>query len=258
MKTRVEVRCCNKDTFASEEEAQRRLERMVSFGLSRVLPMGVEVCARGGWHLTFPPADHKQAPRKPLSRTQMKPGKPKGVPAAVKRILLVRSGGACEIGLACGGTGPAQDPAHREGKKAGGTRKAWANSPATLLAGCRRCHRLIDGVEARGAENLGLKIRAGVARPWEIPVLHACFGWVLLDDRGGHRPAPEDSYGPGRKPTPVIACTAWEFINRSGAFAEALERFGHHDCPGRSAPSPGPFVCGCGSAVVFYLEEAAS
>lgn len=254
MKTRVETSCCSKATFASEEEARRYWGRMEDLGLSRVLPTDVEQCMRG-WHLTFPPKEQK--PRKPLKRTgAKKPARPKGVPAAAKRVLLARSVGVCEVGLACGGTGEAQDPAHREGKKTGGTSKPWSNSPATLLASCRPCHRLIDGIEVRGAEFLGLKIREGVARPWEIPVRHARFGWVLLDDQGGYRPAPEGSYAPGRRPTPVVACTTWDLITQGGAFIEAMERYGHIQCPGWPAPLEGLFTCGCGSAP-FHLERVA-
>lgn len=244
MKTKTPT-CCNKATFASEDEVRRYWDRMASLGLSRVLPVDVEACMRG-WHLVFPPAERETKPRKPLKRSQAKkPARPQGVPAGVKRILLARSGGVCEIGLACGGTGAAQDSAHREGKKAGGTRKPWSNSPATLLAGCRRCHRLIDAVEVRGAEFLGLKVREGVARPWEVPVKHARLGWVLLDDEGGFRPAPAGSHQDGKRPIPVVA---------AAGLGEAVARYGHASCPPGGAQA-GPYVCGCGD-VPFWLEVA--
>jgi hypothetical protein len=184
----------------------------------------------------------------PKRKTAPKPATPKGVPAAVKMILLARSEGICEIGLTCRGMAPAQDPAHREGKKAGGTRKPWSNSPSCLLAACRDCHRLIDGLEVRGAEHLGLKIREGVARPWEVPVKLARHGWVLLDGDGGHRPAPTGSHPDGKRPVPVVACSMWELIQQNGAFIEAMDRYGHLQCPGWSAPREGLFTCGCGSS----------
>ncbi|SET52217.1 hypothetical protein [Nonomuraea wenchangensis] len=256
MKTKTPT-CCNKATFASEEEARRYWERIKNLGVSRVLPTDVEQCMRG-WHLVFPPSEKEEKPRKPLKRTKpKKTARPKGVPAAVKRILVRRSGGVCEVGLSCGGASEAHDPAHREGKKAGGTRAEWSNSPATLLAACRRDHRLIDGVEVSAAERLGLKVRSGVARPWEIPVKHARFGWVLLDDKGGHRPAPAGSYAEGRRPTPVVACTERELIQQDGAFAEAMDRYGHLQCPGWSAPVEGLFTCGCGSSP-FVVQVVAS
>jgi hypothetical protein len=191
--------------------------------------------------------ERKSAPKRPRL---------KGVPADVKAILLERSGGLCEVGLTCGGLAPAVHPAHREGKKAGGTSADWSNVPSNLLASCAEDHRLIDQVSPAGAERLGLKLRTGVARPWEVPVRHARLGWVLLDDQGGHRPAPAGSYADGRRPTPVIACPTWDLMVQAGAFIEAMDRYGHLQCPGWSPPREGAFQCGCGSAP-FLLEVAA-
>lgn len=254
MKTRVETSCCSKATFASEEEARRYRRRMEDLGLSRVLPTDVEQCMHG-WHLTFPPKEQK--PRKPLKRTgAKKPARPKSVPAAVKRILLKRSGGACEVGLVCGGRAEGMDPAHREGKGTGGTDKAWSNLASNLLWACRACHDLIDNKQPARAEKLGLKVRAGVARPWEIPVLHERFRWVLLHSNGGVRVAPTGTHPDGKRPIPVVAVTAWELIQQNGTFGEAMERYGHIQCPGWSAPREGLFTCGCGS-IPFYLEQVA-
>ncbi|GIH26007.1 hypothetical protein Aph01nite_43170 [Acrocarpospora phusangensis] len=55
MKTRVRP-CCPKETFATEEEARRRLDRVRSLGLSNPSPTGVKHC-RNGWHLTYPATD---------------------------------------------------------------------------------------------------------------------------------------------------------------------------------------------------------
>lgn len=55
MRTRTRP-CCNRQTFVTESEARRRLDRIVSLGVSRVLPMEVEKC-RNGWHLKFPNSD---------------------------------------------------------------------------------------------------------------------------------------------------------------------------------------------------------
>ena len=55
MKTRVRA-CCNRETFATREEAQRRLDKMRDLGLRSVLPIGVERC-RNGWHIKFPVPD---------------------------------------------------------------------------------------------------------------------------------------------------------------------------------------------------------
>lgn len=255
MKTRVETSCCSKATFASEEEARRYWRRMEDLGLSRVLPTDVEQCMRG-WHLTFPPKQAK--PRKPLKRSKSKKhAKPQPVPEAAKELIRARSGGLCEVGLLCGGQARGVDPAHREGKGSGGTDKWWSDLASNLLWSCREDHDFIDNKQPAKAERLGMKARAGVARPWEIPVKHKRLGWVLLDHNGGHRPAPTFSTPEGRRPIPVVACTVWELIASAGAIAEALERHGHKGCPLLTGVRDGLLVCGCGRAV-FAVEEVAA
>lgn len=251
MKTKTPT-CCNRDTFSSEEEARARLDRLRERGVRRVLPMDVEPCMRG-WHLVFPPEVKEHKPRKPLARTRMKDSKPKGVPEAAKAIIRRRANGLCEVGIVCRGAARGVDPAHREAKGTGGTGKDWSNLPSNLQWACRTDHDWIDRKQPAKAELFGYKVRSGVARPWEIPVKHARLGWVLLDDDGGHRSAPEGSHADGRRPTPVVACTAWELIQQSGAFAEAMQRYGHIDCPGWSAPRIGPFTCGCGSTPFLVI-----
>jgi|GEM_PF-4577705 len=196
----------------------------------------------------------------PDRKSAAKPSRPKAVPAAAKALLKVRSGGACEVGLVCGGRSAGVDPAHREGKKAGGTGKTWSNLASNLLWSCRPCHDFIDNTQPARAEKLGLKLRAGVARPWEVPVLHERFRWVLLDNEGGVRAAPADAIREsqlrGARPTPVVACTAWELIRQDGAFIDAMDRYGHVQCPGWSAPIEGLFTCGCGSTPFVLMAVA--
>lgn len=192
----------------------------------------------------------------PKRKAPAKLSRPKKVPDAVKRILRSRSRGACEVGLICGGHAEGVDPAHREGKGAGGTGKAWSNLASNLLWSCRACHDFIDQKQPAAAEKLGLKVRAGVARPWEIPVLHKRLGWVLLHSNGGVRPAPAGSHPDGKRPVPVIAVGVWDLIQQSGPFVEAMERYKHLQCPGWSQPREGLFECGCGSTP-FYLEQVA-
>ncbi|MGI5274677.1 HNH endonuclease [Nonomuraea sp. CA-218870] len=174
-----------------------------------------------------------------------KSSRPKPVPAEVKDLLKARSSGVCEVGLTCGGFAAGTDPAHREGKKAGGTRKPWSNTASNLLWSCRPCHDLIDQKQPANAEKLGLKVREGVARPWEVPGLHAHLGWVLLDDRGGYRPAPAGSHQNGKRPVPVVPVAALD---------EAAARYGHGSCPPGGVQA-GPYVCGCGD-IPFWLEAA--
>jgi hypothetical protein len=256
MKTRVEQSCCSKATFATEDEARRYWGRMETLRLSRILPTDVEQCMRG-WHLIYPPEEKERKPRKPLKRSRpKKQGRGHAVPGGTKVILRQRSGGLCEVGLQCGGRALGVDPAHREGKGSGGTDKAWSNLASNLLWACRDCHDFIDQKQPARAERLGLKVRAGVARPWEIPVLHKRYRWVLLDNNGGHRLAPEDSHPDGKRILPVVAVGAWDLIKQDGPFIEAMQRYKHLQCPGWSPPREGPFVCGCGSTP-FYLEQVA-
>lgn len=194
---------------------------------------------------------------KPTANPPKKASRPKTASKSVVDLVKARSGGLCEIGLLCFGSSPATERAHRMGKGSGGVGKSnpVANGAANLVDGCHDCHVRIDNAEVADAERLGLKLRHGVARPCEMPVHHYRLGWVLLDDDGGYRAAPAASYAGGAL-IPVIACTAWELINQDGAFIEAMQRFGHHDCPGWPAPRVGLFQCGCGSQP-FYLEEVA-
>ena len=255
MKTRVETSCCSKATFVSEDEARRYWRRMEDLGLSRVLPTDVEQCMRG-WHLTFPPKEQK--PRKPLKRTGgKKRAKPNPVPKAAQDLIRSRSGGLCEVGLVCGGTGRGVDPAHREGKGSGGTDKWWSNLASNLLWSCRDDHDLIDNKQPARAERLGLKVRAGVARPWEIPIQHKRLGWVLLDHNGDHRPAPVGSHPDAQRPFPVVALGVWDLIKQGDSFREAMARFKHQDCPAWPQPREGLYQCSCGS-IPFYLEQVAS
>ncbi|MFI7114023.1 hypothetical protein ACIBK9_47435 [Nonomuraea sp. NPDC050227] len=182
---------------------------------------------------------------------------PQTAPKAVIDIVKERSDGACEIGLKCFGCAPATETPHRRGKGSGGVgrKNSTSNVASNLLRGCAACHDLIDDVAPADAARIGLKVLHGVAHPYEIPVRHWRFGWVLLDNEGGYRPAPIEACTPGDL-LPVIAVDVWDLIQQNGAFIEAMERFGHLQCPGWSTPRVGLFTCGCGSTP-FYLEEVA-
>lgn len=182
----------------------------------------------------------------------------KSLPTPVVDLVKGRDEtGRCEVGQTCAGFALAEETAHRLGRQAGGVGKknTTKNVASNLLRACARCHDWMDKKEVRKAESLGFKVRDGVARPSEIPVEHVRFEWVLLDDAGSYRPAPAAACIPGEL-IPVVACTTWELIQQNGAFAEAMDRFGHRQCPGWSAPLEGLFTCGCGSSP-FYIEQVA-
>lgn len=179
-------------------------------------------------------------------------------PAVIDLVKGRDETGLCEIGTKCGGADLAVQTAHRRGKQNGGVGKknVSTNTASNLLRGCLRCHSDIDNGRVKNAESLGLKVRGGVAHPSEIPVKHVRFGWILLDDRGGYRPAPARACRPGDL-WPVVAVGPWDLLIGAGAAAEALSRFGHGDCAGWPGVSDGLLVCGCGTPV-FVADEVAS
>lgn len=189
-------------------------------------------------------------PKKPKPR-------PKTAPTPVIDLIKERSLGLCEIGLKCFGTAPAVESAHRQGKGSGGVgpKNTTANVASNLLRGCVECHNHIDDVEPADAARIGLKVLHGKAHPREIPVRHYRLDWVLLDDDGGHRPAPEVACVPGAL-LPVVVCGPWDLLTGGGAVAEVLDRFGHSSCHGLAGARDGLLVCGCG-AVVCVVEEVA-
>ncbi|HEY9373173.1 hypothetical protein [Streptomyces sp.] len=183
-------------------------------------------------------------------------GRPKTAPKTAIDLAKVRSEGLCEIGLKCFGTAPAVESAHRRGKGSGGVgpKNTTSNTASNLLRGCVACHDFIDNVAPDDAARLGLKVLHGKAHPYEIPVQHYQHGWVLLDNFGGWRAAPEAACTPGAL-LPVIVCGPWDLLTGGGAVAEVLDRFGHADCCGWAGARDGLLVCGCRS-VVCAVEEA--
>ncbi|MEV7805072.1 hypothetical protein AB0O28_19185 [Microbispora sp. NPDC088329] len=195
-----------------------------------------------------------------------KASRPAGPSAAVVAAVRRRSGGLCEVGLECGGTAAAVERAHRTAKGAGGPGskgRAASNSPSNLLDVCRRDHVRLDRTKVTGSYVDGFKIRHGVARPHEIPVLHNKHGWVLLDDHGGWRYAPVAAVTDGL--LPVVQMAVEEYTRDvAGELVRALHRYGHLDCGGWSFDvddflsnvSGALLNCACGAEpfVVTLLE----
>lgn len=152
MKTRV-AGCCGKQTFATEAEARRRLDRVVSLGLSRVLPIDVERCQRG-WHLRFPSKD--TGPSDKL-RTQVE----------------ARDGNRC---VRCG-TPAARDEDslhHRVPRGRGGVNTA-ENLIVLCGTGTTGCHGWVEKNRA-AAYKLGYLVETGID-PLDVPVAVAGRGW---------------------------------------------------------------------------------
>ncbi|MBP2704469.1 hypothetical protein JOL79_11650 [Microbispora sp. RL4-1S] len=192
--------------------------------------------------------------------TGKKSAGPRPLPVKVVAAVRARSGGLCEIGLECGGLAQAVERAHRTGKGAGGPGgrgRAASNSPSNLMDACRRDHDRVDRAKVTDAYLRGHKIhRHGLARPHEVPVLHAGYGWVLLDDHGGWRSAPAAAVR-GEHLLPVLQISRREYdLGETGAVDRALARFGHLDCGGHSFRLDEVLTCACGAEllVVTLLE----
>lgn len=92
---------------------------------------------------------------------------------------------------------------HREDRGAGGVKRAskGREQPRAYLAlaangvllcgdGVARCHGKVTRNEV--PKRLGFSVaRIGIRRPVDVPLLHALFGWVRLDNDGGYAPADE-------------------------------------------------------------------
>ncbi len=89
---------------------------------------------------------------------------------------------------------------HREARGAGGVGRKGARpwltraSNGVLLCGdgTTGCHGDVETRERAAARELGFVVSAtGIRRPASVPILHALYGWVLLDDEGGYRAVDE-------------------------------------------------------------------
>ena len=164
MKTPVRA-CCNRETFATEEEARRRLDRMTQLGLRSVLPIDVELC-RNGWHLKFPREDSGPSPK-------------------VRSAVEGRDGNTCCL---CGTPVARDDDSihHRIPRGRGGS-----NTPDNLLllcgSGTTGCHGHVESHRAEAYER-GYLVRTG-HEPMNEPVLLHDRTWVYLTPGGKRIPA---------------------------------------------------------------------
>jgi hypothetical protein len=113
-----------------------------------------------------------------------------GFPKAVVDLIWARERGACARcgrGLARERRGIDWAIHHREprGRGGAGKRRTWVNLPSNGLVLCTACHEWVERFRVN-ALDLGLIVSAlGVARPTEVPVVHALYGRVLLNNDGG-------------------------------------------------------------------------
>lgn len=158
MKTRVQA-CCSRETFANEAEARRRLDRMVSLGVSRVLPIDVERC-RNGWHLTFPRKDSG--------------------PSAKLRALVEARDQAC---VRCGRVVPRdEDSIHHRIPRGRGGENTAENLLLLCGSGTTGCHGWVESNRAE-AYRLGYLVQTGID-PLDMPVLLAGRVWAYASPDG--------------------------------------------------------------------------
>lgn len=116
----------------------------------------------------------------------------------VVRCVIERDRGAC---ARCGRDvthlerGRAWSIHHRRPRGAGGTSLAWVNLPANLVvlcgSGTTGCHGWVER-ERTKAFDLGLLVsKIGVATATTTRLKHHLYGWVLLNNDGGYKPAGE-------------------------------------------------------------------
>ena len=158
MKTRIQA-CCSKETFVNEDEARRRLERMVTLGVSRVLPIDVELC-RNGWHLTFPRKDTG--------------------PSDKLRALVEARDKAC---VRCGAVVPRdEDSIHHRIPRGRGGENTAENLLLLCGSGVTGCHGYIEAHRTE-AYNHGYLVRTGYD-PLDVPVLLLGATWAYPSPDG--------------------------------------------------------------------------
>lgn len=143
--------------------------------------------------------------RQQLSKIQPRRARPKSeFPQPVKDIMLVRSGGWCEIDRC----GPGVHHHHRGPRGAGGSRGGWVNCAANGLVLSVACHlERVESNRAEALENGWLISRNSKQTAVGVPVwiydpdsrdpdLKKRRRRVLLGDDGSIQEAPEEEVSP--------------------------------------------------------------
>jgi hypothetical protein len=159
MKTRVRA-CCNRETFANEAEARRRLDKMIQLGLRSVLPIDVERCLNG-WHLRFPASDS-------------------GPSAKVRAQVEARDENRC---VKCGKpVRRDEDSLHHRWPRGRGGTNAVENLIVLCGTGTTGHHGWVEKNRAVSYK-LGYLVESGID-PADKPVLVAGKGWMYASPDG--------------------------------------------------------------------------
>jgi 5-methylcytosine-specific restriction protein A len=108
-----------------------------------------------------------------------------GFAPLVRGIIRERSGGVCEVQVACKGIA-ATEQHHRRGRFMGGTNRAETDLPANGLDCCNLCHHYITTDHRTESYENGWLVRQS-ADPSLIPVLYR-GEWIKLDNLGSLTP----------------------------------------------------------------------
>lgn len=119
-------------------------------------------------------------------RSSKKPRVKEGFPPEVKREVVTRSGGMCELDFC----GPIEHFHHRRPRGVGGTSVAWVNKAANCLGLAPQCHDRIEAHRTEAYVNGWLVSQHGRKRSADVHCLYR-GEWVLLRDSG--KPTPISS-----------------------------------------------------------------
>ncbi|MGB3414061.1 MAG: HNH endonuclease [Microbacteriaceae bacterium] len=106
---------------------------------------------------------------------------------AVKDLIYSRDQGKCSR---CGAVAEFEYH-HRKPRQMGGTSNPEIGQASNGVLLCQECHRAVEARPFLGKLTGFLISGNGIAKPTEVPIFHALFGWVLLDDSGGFEPTHE-------------------------------------------------------------------
>ena len=114
-----------------------------------------------------------------------------GFSPIVRHTISERSGGICEVQVACEGA-PASTRHHRRPRGAGGTRRPETNQAANGVDICSADHDFVESNRQTALLYGWLVPQAKT--PSEVP-MYRRHEWVMLSDSGGYERIPEPNGG---------------------------------------------------------------
>ncbi len=154
MKTKTRS-CCGIETFAFEEEAQRRFDKIHRLNLAGTeKPTRIKQCYNGGWHLVYPEQSNEPSPK-------------------VRAMVEARDGNRCvRCGKPCS---RAEDSLHHRWPRGRGGENTVENLIVLCGDGVTLCHGFVEK-NRTAAYKLGYLVETGI-NPADKPVAVAGVGW---------------------------------------------------------------------------------